>query len=159
MSAPNLTLRNLLALEIEGQKLAGTFTYNTFDVEQVWIPSETLEDLHTDHPNGKLYILVAPWDEGPNQSRASSLGLREIPVSFGLQRPRVLATDTAAIDLMVDLVDELYAVLRTFDHENYNWLRTEALKDDNGVPFNYALNVTANIFEAYFTAYYNHVIN
>lgn len=158
MAATATILRNLLAVEIIAKQQEDFFTFNNFDVEQVWIPEEEVEDLVKDHPYGKLYIIASPWDEGPNLSRHSSLALREIPISLGFQKGKVLTSDTAGIDLLVDLIDGLYEVCRELEHDDYTWLRTESLKDANGVPFNYNTMANHNVFSAYFTCYYNHIV-
>jgi len=158
MASSGVELRNLLALEVIYNQQNDYFTYNDFDVEQVWAPEEDLEDLVTDHPDGKLYVIANPWDEGPNLARCPGLANREVPISFGLQKGRMLTHDVTGIDLLVDLVDELYYMVRHYESADYSWVRTESLKDDNGVPFNYTSLTSHNIFEAYFTVYYNHAV-
>ena len=158
MAATGTELRNLLALEVSIKRQEGFYTHNDFMVEQVWVPEEELENLAKSYPGVKLYVITSPWEEGPNQTRCSGLALREVPISFGFQKAQVLTSDVAGIDLLVDLIDELYDVCRHFDHRDYSWIRTEALKDENGVPFNYTNLINHNVFEAYFTVYYNHVV-
>jgi len=160
MTGIGTTLRGLIALEIETRKMEGYFSDNGFDVEQVWAPVEELENLKRDHPYGKLYIVTGPADEGPNRTRdvRSGLALREVPISLGFQRANVPPSDIATIDMLVDIVDQLYEVLRRFvPNEEYGWIRTEALKDDNGVPFDYVSLTSNNFFEAYFVTYYSYV--
>jgi len=130
-------------------------------VERAWVPRETLEGLATDHPNGKIYIVGMSSDDEQNQSR-SNLCKKVFPVMVGIQKvvdgnPESTATKTE-IDQLVELEEQVRESVRNADPDNFSWSRSEALKDEDGTPFSFMGMREANVFEAYFTAYFNAVV-
>ena len=90
----------------------------------------------------------------PNHSR-TNLTQQDIPVHIGLQHVVASLADVPEIDAYVDLMEELRSVCRKeVDASLYQWLRTEALKDENELPFFLTSMREAAVFEAYFTALY-----
>ena len=153
MAVEQITLRTALASEITTQKGLAAYINNSFTVEETWLPREKLEDLVSDHPNGKLYLVCQAPDEGPSRSRGSSrLCQREMGIMLGYQRAIVEAHNVSEMDEYVQLVDQLYETCRTLSE--YQWIRNEAMKTENDVPYHYTTLQTHNVFEAYFTAYY-----
>jgi len=61
MSAANVQLRDEVFTRISLKKTLLGYVFNDFDLEKTWFPYERLEDLGTDHPNGKVYVIgMAP---------------------------------------------------------------------------------------------------
>ena len=160
MTAAIVTVRDEVFDRIEARKVAATFVINDFDTEKTWYPRERLEDLTTDHPSGKVYVIGMAADDGENKSR-TNLSLRESPVMVGYQRAGVDPEDTALLDKLLELEEQLREVCRKDifpDADNFSWLRIESLKDENGTPYAYMGLREANLFEAYFTTFYNLVL-
>jgi hypothetical protein len=89
-------------------------------------------------------------------TRAPSISY-ELPVQVALQRGVADPTDTSDLDDLVQLYEELMGTC--MDDElvtgsDYTWLRNEALKDENGMVYQFVTLREVNCFEAYFTAYY-----
>lgn len=159
MASMLATLRDGLETAINAAK--PTYVVTNFTLEAAWVPRETLEGLATDFPNGKVYIIGMAADDEPNQTR-TNLCKKTLPVSIGIQKvinenPESVAGKTA-IDLYVELEEQIRETCRKHDPDNFSWLRTESLKDEDGTPFSFMGLREANIFEAYFTAYFVRVL-
>jgi len=77
----------------------------------------------------------------------------------GFQRAQVNPQDDSLIDTLVELVEELDATcIRDVDDDLFSFVRLEYLKDQNDTPFAFMALRTTNLFEAYFTAYFNLIL-
>ena len=64
-------------------------------------------------------------------------------------------------DSLAEFVEQLREVCRLEidgGTSYFSWVRNEALKDSNDVPFSYAGLREGGFFEAYFTAFFNYVL-
>src|SRR5690606_7929011 len=154
---PGKILRGIVFDAIEKRKSDGGFVVNDFDLEQTHLPHQQLEDI----PDaGKVWVIRLAADDSI-LTRSQSFQ-REIPIQIGLQKvlcesPREA---TEEIDRYEELEDELRdcVQLSVKDHKHFAWTRTQALKDENGTPFNFVGLRQANTFEAFFTAYFKVVL-
>lgn len=152
MASIIITLRDLVATRIAALKESEEFSNNDFELSATWFPFKKLEELPA---RGQVYVLgLAKDDERISRGNAYT---SEIPVHLGLQKLLSDPRDTAAIDAMVELENELREAVRTLDDDRFAWIRTEALKDQNEIPFSYVGLREANVFEAYFTAFFKSV--
>lgn len=156
--SPEVQLRSLLALEIESKRASGLYEFNDFTIEQAWIPFQELTELRKNHPRGKLYLMAAVADESANLSR-DNLSSRQSGVIIGYQIANLKVGNVSVFDAYVDFVYQLQETCRRFKHDLYSWSRTEAMRDENGIPLNYGPAFSQGIFEAYFTAFYNFVVH
>jgi len=96
-------------------------------------------------------------DDGPKQTR-SNLSQKEIPVQFGIQAA-LTEMDIDVIDDWIETEEQIRDHLRkTFDHASYSWMRTDAIRDESGLPLTYAGLRETLMFETYFTTYFRYVL-
>ena len=150
-----VTLRELLAELIQDGIDETQFIFNNFTLVQTWRDYKSLEELEAD-PNGRLYLIAYPFDS-MNRSRTNMV-LQEVPVLIGYKKAAVKPDDTAMIDRLVSFLGQVEYVCRKFDPDHYSYLRTEALKDEDGLPYCYTHLTNAGLFESYFVVYYNLVV-
>jgi hypothetical protein len=126
-------------------------------VEKTYFPNHRLQDIGQD-----AFAHIKVVGKGFDQARIVRDATRtrlELPVELAVQR-FVDPTDTDLIDDLIKLTEQVMASCA--DDElvagaNYGWLRTEALRDENNLPFSYEQLTREHIFQAIFTAYYAHV--
>jgi hypothetical protein len=151
-----ITLRKLIAAVITDGKEADQFLFNNFTVEETHLQYEDLVTLNKDHPNGKLYLSALPFDQ-ENISR-SNAARQTVPVLIGFVKGNVKHTSLAQIDTLVSFVEQVQYVLRAIDPARYSWARTDAIKDENGVPYGSPQLVQQGVFESYFIPHYHLVV-
>lgn len=139
-------------------RFAGTpgFVMADFATERSWLPHQALEDMPD---GGKVWICHLAEDDLPSQSRTNTTR-KEIPVQIAVQKV-VNHDDLATLDTLAELVEQIREVCRLEvdpDQTGFSFLRIEALKDDNEVPYSYAGMREGGFFEAYFTVFYNYVL-
>lgn len=155
MTAPLVDIRDEIFTRIGVAKAASSFVLNGFTVERTWLPWSRLEDLDD---NGKVYVIGQAGDDEDSKGR-NDLSMIALPVQVGLQYPNVAFTDRTTIDTLVELYHQLRELCRTgTDLDRFSWVRNEALKDENGTVYAFVGLREASVFEAYFTAYYNYVL-
>ena len=158
MTAKLVDIRDEVFTRILLKKTLSGFVFNDFDIEKTWFPYRRLEDFIKDHPSGIVYIIGLAADDTENLSRGN-MARREVPVQIGYQRANVDPQDTALIDTLIELEEQLRDVCRIeVDPEFFSWMRTESLKDENGVPYSFLALREANTFESFFMATYNLVL-
>lgn len=151
-----IEVRGEMATRISLKKALGEYVFNDFNVVETYLPYQRLETFSTEHPGGKLYVIGLAYDQATNKSR-TNLTLEEVPVMVGYQKYVSNVSDVDAIDNLIRFVGELYDTARKdFDLDGYTWLRNESLKDENNTPYSFLGLRDAGLFEAYFTAFYNH---
>jgi hypothetical protein len=132
-----------------------TYAITDFDVEQTYYPNENLADLAT-RPKIKV-VTVGPDAIRDRQLRNPVMVLLQLPVQVCIQQ-QVTPTDTDTIDDLVELVEDIMDDLE--DDElvtDYRWQRTEALKDENNLPYSYEQLTQEGVFNAIFTVFYQHI--
>lgn len=151
MSCPTITLRSALFAAIVAQRDgAGYAALNDIDVVETQLPSVSLPELRT---RARVTVLGTGGDE----ERISRAGLYEIqqPVQINLQQS-VKPTDAASIDALLNLLYELAGTARTLALPGYRWDRTDALKDQNGTPYDFVRLQADHVFEAVIMPRYHH---
>ena len=157
MATPETTIRNAVYDRIAAKKVAATFTdYNAFTLEKAYEPHKDLEDLNA-LTQGIVYVVRGATDQ--KRITRSFAATIELPIMVGFQRT-CDPTDITTCDQLADFVEELKDVCRkdvepTLPQTTFD--RVESAKDENGVPYQFVVMRQANIFEAYFTAFYKHV--
>lgn len=149
-------VRGELYTRINLKRALAEYVFNNFTSEETYLPYKELQKFDTDHPGGHVYVIGLAYDQGETKSR-TNLVLEEVPVMVGYQRRISDHTDTALLDQLVQFMEELYDTARKdFDLDGYTWNRNESLKDENGTPYAFVGLREAGLFEAYFTAFYQH---
>ena len=132
------------------------FVLEEFNVARSWMPMTELEEMPT---GGQCWICMLAEDDMPSQSRTNTTR-KEIPVQIAFQKV-VDHDDLTVMDSLAEMVEQLREVCRLEvdpDASSFSWIRNEALKDSNDVPFSYAGLREGGFFEAYFTAFFNYVL-
>lgn len=149
MAHPSRTLRTALHDAIAAQASSPGYSVTTFTLREACVPSANLTDLATP------IVTVIALDFDEVLLGRSLLAEGEIPVQFALQA-QVDPSDLVACDALLDFQDELRGTAKTL--AGYRWLRTEPLKDQNGVPYSYTNLREQNTFEAFATAWFKALI-
>jgi hypothetical protein len=151
MPKPDRQLRQLVHDAIADRKRQGGYVVNDFELALTRRPATALGKAP---PAGKVWVVgLAASDQVVTRSLAFT---REIPVQVAVQLvlPDAPEDSEPLLDRYEDLEEELRDTARTLAHEHFSWLRTEPLRDENGVPFSFVGLREYNTFEAFFTAYY-----
>lgn len=158
-----VTIRDRVFEKINDKKIGGQFAFNNFELIKTYFPWQTLQELGAT-PNGRVYIIGLAFDTDRPKTRTTAGSVNEIPIQVAFQKLIKDPQDVEEIDKVVDFVEELQTACRlavvTEDDEDspYQWLRNESLKDENETAFAYMAMREANIFEAYFSAFYNNIL-
>ena len=156
MASPIITATNALETVLGIAKLDATgiigetLLKTDFEIEQSFLPRSRLQDLV---PEGKLWIVCLDSDE--NRITRGRAYRKEVPIQLGYQQ-LVEDTDKTTITLLINLVDQLRRVCKNAfaGDSSILWVRTEALKDETGTPYNFVGLRESTTFESYFTVYY-----
>lgn len=116
------------------------------------LPQEELVDLTA---NGRVWVVALVGDQETPQTRNYSC-IETIPIQVCYQCKIANLQDDAFIDKRIELSEQLKKVVRkTAASPNvYTWMRTEALKDENGTPFGFIVMRESSVFMCVFTAYF-----
>ena len=157
----NLTdIRDAVYTQLLLDRTNTVFTNNLFLAEKTYLPQASLASLAVDAPDGKVYVVTAAHGDVSTISRSDRPVKQELAVQFAFQKTNIDYSDTSAMDLLVELVEEFYTMCRKrVDLEGYSWSRIEVMKNEKDVPFSYTMLREARTFEAYFTSVYNLVIS
>ena len=161
-------IRDRVLQAIKGHKLAAGFPFNEFDLDKTYYPYSKLEKLAA-KPQGQVWVIGLAFDTDQPKTRTTAGSRNEIPVQVAFQKVVENPQDVDELDNLIDFVEELQEVCRLLvvDEESvdaqgeaipYQWLRNEALKDENETPYAYMGLREANVFEAYFSAFYLHLL-
>lgn len=149
-------IRDEIYTRILSKKTALGFSLNSFSLQKTWRPRLETEELFQDYPNGILYVVGGTLGDREAISRDNTVNV-EVSVKLGFQAPLTDPDTLTGVDALTDLIDELDDVCRNDVHNNseYSYFRTEFLKDENGVPFDFVVIDTLSTFESYLTVYYH----
>jgi hypothetical protein len=162
-TSPLIQLRDATYLQILLKQLSGPAFPANFAVRKTWIPSTSPEQMSEQYPDGLVTVVGGVMGDRVNLDR-ENLVLAEFSVKLAFQKyinEDVTSSDTAAIDLLIDVVEHLEGMCR--NEINYvdeygrkaAWTRTEFAKDENDIPFSFVNIAEKSTFEAYFDAYYH----
>lgn len=156
--SPMILIRQAVYTAIETARDAGLYTLGKeWSLDWAYMPYTELPDMD---PKGQVWVLGLAADDEQKQSRAN-LTQKEIPVQVALQKLVGSPDDKEHIDRLILMEEQLrWTVRKAVDitEEEFSWIRTESLKDDEGTPFSFMGLREGNVFEAYFTAYFRHVM-
>ena len=155
MTSRKVDIRDEIYTRISLGRTNGNYVFNTFGILRTYHPYRTLEALGKEYPTGIVYVVAMAPSDASNRGRGNN-SLRELPVMIVYQRAAVDSQDFGLIDDLVELVEQLEDTCRNeVDAEGFSWTRLEYLRDENELPFAFMGMREGNVFEAYFTAYYN----
>jgi hypothetical protein len=114
------------------------------------LPELPLEDLTT---SGRVWVIALVGDQNPPMDR--NFGCTEsLPIQVCYQCKITNLLDADFIDIRIELTEQLKKVVRKAEPNWCNWMRTEAIKDDNGTPHNFVIMREDSVFMCVFTAYF-----
>ena len=157
------TIRDRVFNTLKDKQDAEDFDFNNFLLIKTYFPYSKLEELNAT-PNGKVYVIGLAFDTINPKTRTTAGSRNEVPIMVAFQKVVKDPQDVEEIDGLVNFVEGLWEACRkdvvTEDDETspYQWLRNEALKDENDTPFAYISMREGNIFEAYFSAFYLNIL-
>ncbi len=154
MSATHVEIRKGLAAAVTAQQ-GGVGYVLPFILEETYFPSEDLENLQTN-----IYVKLVTSGFASDRQLRSINPLNSVPVQIAIQKKVVNKNDTAELDDLMELLDQLMAT--AMDDElgttrRYTWQRNEPLQDENGLPFAYEQLTTKGVFQAIFIAMYQQI--
>lgn len=133
MTANPVTLRTALKDRIIGDSTS--YVLDDLNIEETWYPAETLEDVG-DKPDIK--VISQGWGEERTRNvRNVDVIVLDIPVLVEIIQ-RIDPTDTDVIDVLLELTGQVMVSCENDDlvpGENFNWMRTSILTDEDGLPF------------------------
>lgn len=158
MSAVLVQLRDAIKSAIDAAKTANSFvdgsaTFNSFAVGVSWLPLSQLEDFPA---TGKVWLIGKASDIGPNLGRSNRPTQMSLPIQLAVQW-KVNPADpgfNTLIDNLVWLDEQLRDTIRLFNPDLWQWQRSEGMKDENSVPFNYTGLREGGFFEVYSHNYF-----
>lgn len=163
MSSPLVDIRNEVYTRILTLKGLSSFSFNDFGLKKAWKPYTSIEEMNVSFPGGIVTVVGGLMGDRNIITRNGRTVLAEFSVKIGYQKyitDDIGGADTSPIDDLVNFVEELDEVCRNrVDLDNVAYLRTEFLKDENGIPFHFIRAAQLSTFEAFFDAYYNFPIN
>lgn len=152
-------LRDEVYTRIALKKSLSQFTFNNFTVQQTHAPYQELVRMTADHPGGKVYVVAGVPGPLVNTSRTNTGLLREYAVMIGYQKANIDFDDLTANDTLLDFIEELEEMCRTeITPTLFSFVRLEPLQDENQVPYDLFTLRNVKMFEAYFTAFFNYVV-
>lgn len=138
------------------------FPYTQFTTKKSWIPLARIEDPVT--KAGLCWVIGQCVEEKDRKTRVgiNPIVTREILVQVAYQQSDVVPDDTDTIETLCDVLEHLRDAVKNYSYTTSSgnpdfqplWIRNEPLRDENGVPMTYYKQREANVFEAYFTAYF-----
>lgn len=154
-----IDVRKLLKTAIALKKVAEFYSINDFELSEAYVPYQTLMDLAS--KNTQVWILSLAWDETPNHTRTNGLTEAEIPVRIFTQKLIKDIHDVDTIDGLVIFEKELRTTAKQLStgDDSLHFLRIEAARDQNGLPYNYVGLRSTATFETYFDVYYKKLIS
>ncbi len=124
---------------------------HTGEASDFHLPIQPLVDLTTD---GRVWVIAGVGDQDPPQTRNFSC-IESVPVQVCYQCKVTNLSDPDFLDTRIELCEQLKRVVRKLVSDEYTWMKTEAEKDENGVPYAYRIMKDDSVFMCAFTAYYN----
>ena len=155
MASKAVTIRNAVYTAINSAKGNEEYVINTFNLTKTYFPQQTLEELQS-----TIYVRVVAMALDEDRQTRGYTKEYELPVHLGVQRA-VDPSATTTLDSYVQLVEELADTCaddELVSGSSYVWIRTEALKDSNGLPYQFGVLREHHTFEAYFTAFYKYLV-
>jgi hypothetical protein len=155
--------RDEVYLRLLVKQVAEDFVFNDFIVEKTYRPYSRMEDLAGNYVGGKVYVVAGtPGDLITETREPDNISKQELAVVVGYQRANVDFDNTTAGDLYLRFIKELETMCRKDVGNSSNDLsfrRLEYLKDENGVPLDFFAMRNQQMFEAYFTVFYDFVLD
>lgn len=164
MTSHLVLARHLVYNAIEAAR--PTMVYNQFDIEETYIPLMKIES--PEARKGKVWIIGAGIDDKDRRTRYDPSGAvkplvtREIMIHVSYQQTNILVDDMDTLNTLCLVLEQIRDAVKNYDYLdpatpsfNLAWIRNESLKDENGFPVHFYMLREGNIFESYFTAYFN----
>ena len=154
-------LRDEVYTRLLTKRLALDFVFNDFVAEETWRPMKTYEQMTAaPYDKGLVYVVGGRLGDRVKESR-TNLVKAEYSVKLGFQKyiGESLAADPAPIDDLYLLVEQLEDMCRHDIQLDVNgaktsYSRTEFLKDEDGVAFDFLRLAQVATFEAYMEVYF-----
>lgn len=155
--ASNLSiLINQVLDELESRRATGwtedgatqQFVNRDFELTKTYYPDRSLQDIP---PDGIVWLVGLQPDRNGISRRHDRQWAMSIQVAYQIKVKK--PHDFDELDKHVEMHEQLLlgAEDSTLVNENFTWTNTAALKDENGLPFNYAALRESNVFEAFAT--------
>lgn len=128
-----------------------------FDLDQTYYPTSRLEDIGN-KPEVKVCSIGMGTDRG-RELRDPTMKVLELGVMVHVQQ-RIDPTDTDTADDLIELVEDIMDKCEDDDlvsGENYTWLRTEPLKDENDLIYSYEALTVNGVFQSVFVLFYRYI--
>lgn len=142
------TLIDLIQTDLESGRAANNFSNNEFKIDRTYFPVTKVKDIHAD---GQLWITPLGTDDTP-ASRRSTYEV-DAPIQLAFQKRVEDPHNFQEVDLLVQLWEEIRDAvkesIKTDTQRRFSWMRTEALRDENGTIFQYVALREASTFEAF----------
>jgi len=151
MPAIQTTLRTSLKTIVDAA--APTLPITDFTTEETYYPKTDLETL-AEKPVVK-FVAMGFNTNRDRLLRDMSLTV-EVPCQIAIQQ-RINPSNLSAIDLLVEFAEAIQNAVETDTINGYSWLRTEMLKDENGMVYSYAQLTERNVFMVIFTPIYKYL--
>lgn len=131
------------------------YRWNKFQTQRIWVASYRLEE-HP--PEGILFITPLSPDDEVVESR-KNMFIQSSSVLVGFHK-KVENFDNSTIDPLVETMEQIRTTVRTSHLEDdlISWSGNVSLKDEEGMPMEYALLRERFLFESHFYAQFRKVI-
>ena len=157
MSSYQATIRKAVHDQIVAEQ--SNFVLTDFDIEQTYYPTSRLEDIGN-KPEVKICSVGMGTDRG-RELRDPSKKVLELGVMVHVQQ-RISPTDTDTADDLIELGEDIMDACEDDElvtGEEYSWLRTEPLKDENDLIYSYEALTVDGVFQTVFVLFYRYIHN
>ena len=156
MTAYQVKIRNAVYSAIDLAK--GTLPITDFTTERTYYPTSRLEEM-----GSTVEVKVTAMGIGNTQERIlRNAGVKQLELAVLVHvQKRVEPTALSTIDALVELVEAIMQLCEDDDliaGEDFQWLRTEPLRDENDAVYSYESLTVNGVFQAVFTLYYTYIL-
>ena len=158
MTAYQVKIRNAVYSAINLAKEDENLSISDFTIERTYYPTSRLEEM-----GSTVEIKVTAMGIGNTRDRVlRNAGVKQLELAVLVHvQKRVEPTATSSIDALVELVEEIMQLCEDDDlitGEDFQWLRTEPMRDENEAVYSYEALTVNGVFQAVFTLYYTYIL-
>lgn len=153
MASIQTSLRDALKTLVDAAKSG--YVIGSSVTESSFFPQENLESLGS---APQIKFVAIGWHSNRERILRNRTSEVDVPCQIAVQKLVTDITDTDAIDDLVELCEQVQATVETdISSPRFSWLRTEPLRDENGLIYSYQRLAMESVFQSVFTPVYRYI--